>query len=73
MRLQLKAVVQLLVGFAAVMAVSQAVQYFQAERCATKLTGSSQALLQQRELQNVRNTQAAVDFSVSRQANDRPG
>ena len=49
----------------AVLVLSQAVEFVQARRSNGKLAGSSQALLQERELQNVKNIHAAVDFSVS--------
>ncbi len=65
MKLQTKVGLQLLGGLMGVLAVSQAVQYVQAHRSNGRLAGSSQALLQERELQNVKNIHAAVDFSVS--------
>ena len=52
-------------GVLAVLVVSQAVQFFQARRANHKLTGFSETLLQERELQNVKNIQAALDFGLS--------
>ena len=49
----------------AVLVLSQAVQYVQAHRSNGKLAGSSQGLLQERELKSVKNIHAAVEFSVS--------
>ena len=64
MKLQAKIGLQLIGGVIAVLVTSQAVEYLQAHRSNGKLAGSSQALLQEREIQNVKNIHAAVDFSV---------
>jgi len=65
MKLQAKVGLQLLGGLTAVLVLLQAVEYFQAHRSTRNLAGTSQALLQERELQNVKNIHAAVEFSVS--------
>ena len=65
MMLQTKVGLQLLSGLMGVLVLSQTVEYFQAHRSNGKLAASSQALLQERELQNVKNIHAAVDFSVA--------
>jgi methyl-accepting chemotaxis protein len=64
-KLQTKIGLQLLGGLMAVLVLSQAAQYVQAHRSNRDLAGSSQALLQERELKNVKNIHAAVEFSVS--------
>jgi methyl-accepting chemotaxis protein len=65
MKLRTKVGLQLLVGVTAVLVLSQAVEYVQVHRSNRNLGASSQALLQERELQNVKNIHAAVDFSVT--------
>lgn len=64
MKLQVRVGLQLLGGLMGILVLSQAVQYVQAHRSNSKLAGSSQALLQERELQNFKNIHAAVDFGV---------
>jgi hypothetical protein len=65
MTLRSKIGLQLLVGTVAVLVLSQAVPLVQAKRSNRKLAGSSQGLLQERELQNVENIHAAVNFSIT--------
>ncbi len=65
MKLQAKVGLQLLGGLTAVLVLLQTVEYIQFHRSNRSLSGSSQALLGERELQNVKNIDAAVDFSVS--------
>jgi methyl-accepting chemotaxis protein len=65
MKLQAKVGLQLLGGLSGVLLSSLAIQYVQVQRSHRDLAASSQALLQKRELQNVVNIHAAVDFGVS--------
>jgi|CZKM01.1.fsa_nt_gi hypothetical protein len=65
MTLKTKVGCQLFGGVLAVLVLSQAVQFFHARRANHKLGEASEALLQERELQNVKNIQAALDFGLS--------
>ena len=65
MTLKTKVGCQLFGGVLAVLALSQAVQFYETRRSNRKLAESSEALLQERELQNVKNIQVALDFGLS--------
>ncbi|MFO1478482.1 MAG: methyl-accepting chemotaxis protein [Verrucomicrobiota bacterium] len=65
MTLKAKVGLQLFGGLLAVMVLAQVVQYFQARHLNAQLTGSSESMLQERELQNVQNIHAAAEFGLS--------
>ena len=65
MNVRLKIGLQLSGGVLVVLALSQAVQLVQVRRSNARLAGSSEMLLNQRELQNVRNIHAALDFGLA--------
>jgi methyl-accepting chemotaxis protein len=65
MTLRTKVGCQVFGGLLAVLVLSQAVQFYQTRRSNQKLAEASETLLQERELQNVKNIQAALDFGLS--------
>jgi methyl-accepting chemotaxis protein len=65
MTLKAKIGLKLFSGTLAVLVLSQAVQFVQAKRSNRKLAASSETLLQERELQNIKNIHAAVAFTLS--------
>lgn len=65
MSLKAKVGLQLLSGLLAVLVLSQAVQFFQAQRSNRRLTGSGVTILQERELRNIQNIHDAVDFGLA--------
>ena len=65
MTLKTKVGCQVFGGVLAVLVLSQAVQFYQTRRSNQKLAESSETLLQERELQNVKNIQTALDFGLS--------
>jgi methyl-accepting chemotaxis protein len=65
MTLSRKTGLELLVGMAVLLGVSQTIQYFQSQKTHGALAASSRELLQKRELQQVENFFAAVDHDLS--------
>jgi len=64
-KLKTKIGLQLLGGMIGVLIISQAIPLIQARRSNNRLAASSQQLLNDRELQSVKNFQTVVDFSVT--------
>ena len=65
MKLQTKIGIQILGGMVALQLLTQAIPLIETKRSNGKLAGSSQGLLNERELQNVKNIHTAVDFGVT--------
>ena len=65
MTLKRRVGLNLLGGMLAVLVLAQIVQFRQARRCTERLAGASEALLQTRELQNVKNIHTALDAGLS--------
>jgi len=65
MKLQTKIGIQILGGMVALQLLTQAIPLIQAKHSNGKLAAASQGLLNERELQNVKNIDTAVDFGVT--------